>query len=73
MARMEQKRDDIFASSNIKPEDFETGRRRTRRGAPKGRGHYFDLVLGSSYRSEENAGRDIGKILNKTNALDYSL
>lgn len=73
MARMEQKRDDVFASSNIKPEDFETGRRRTRRGAPKGRGHYFDLVLGPTFRSEENVGREIGKFLNKTKALDYSL
>jgi len=44
--------------------EFQRKRPRTRRTAPKGRIHYFDLVIGTSrYGSDDSEGKAIGEEL----------
>jgi hypothetical protein len=74
MAQREFIADKNYAEIQVNDDDdgeFQSKRRRTRRNAPQGRTHHFDLVLGTSQHTNEKMGKAIGEEL-ATMRLQYN-
>lgn len=74
MAQREFIADKNYAEIQVNDDDdgeFQSKRRRTRRSAPQGRTHHFDLVLGTSQHTNEKMGKAIGEEL-ATMRLQYN-